>query len=268
MKKLPIHFLLLLITSVVFGQKAPEATTLELYLKKQFNYQGNVLPYRILYPDHYDKHTMYPLLLFLHGAGLRGNDNEQQLMHGARLFLTGENQKKYPTIVVIPQCPANLSWSFPNIDKSTQPMKLTFDYTKPATWPLKAANELVRGISDTASVDKSRIYITGFSMGGMGTFESVFRYPDLYAAALPICGAGDAIAYDKGLKNTSFWIFHGANDSRVDVKHSREMAARLKKLKIPVKYTEYAGVDHNSWDNAFADPNYLEWMFMQKRKEE
>jgi predicted peptidase len=266
-KKLLLHFLLLLITSVVWGQTVirPEAT-LDLYVKKELEYKGNVLPYRILYPVNYDKNKKYPLLLFLHGAGLRGNDNEKQLMQGARLFVTEENQKKYPAIIIIPQCPADLNWSSLNIDRSRRPVKLTFDYTKPATWPLKAANELVKGIADTARVDKSRIYITGFSMGGMGTFESVFRYPNLYAAALPICGGGDANAYDKHLKNTSFWIFHGADDALVDVNLSREMVARLKALKIPVVYTEYPGVNHNSWDNAFADPKYLEWMFMQKRK--
>jgi predicted peptidase len=262
MKKLLLHFLLLLITSVVIAQEA----TLERYVKKEFNYEGNILPYRILYPDNYDRNKVYPLVLFLHGAGLRGNDNEKQLMHGAGLFLTRRNQKKHPAIVVVPQCPPDLQWSSLNVDRSRLPAKLTFDYTRPATWPLRSANELVRGIADTAAVDKSRIYITGFSMGGMGTFESVFRYPELYAAALPICGGGDANAYDKRVSNTSFWIFHGADDAMVDVKLSREMSARLKALKIPVKYTEYPGVNHNSWDNAFADPNYLPWMFMQKRK--
>jgi predicted peptidase len=263
MKKLLFQLLLLLVTSGVLAQKA---IPFERYLKKKFDYEKNVLPYRILYPDNYDKNTKYPLVLFLHGAGLRGNDNEQQLMHGAGLFLTEKNQKKYPAIVVVPQCPADLSWSSMNIDRSRFRVKLTFDYTAPATWPLKAANELVKGIADTAGVDKSRIYITGFSMGGMGTFESIFRYPDLYTAALPICGGGDAKAYDNRIKNTSFWIFHGADDAMVDVKLSREMVARLKALKIPVKYTEYPGVNHNSWDNAFADPNYLRWMFMQKRE--
>ena len=263
MKKLLIFFLSLLITSVVFGQEA----TLKRYGKKEFVYEGNVLPYRILYPDNYDKNKTYPLVLFLHGAGLRGNDNEKQLMRGAGLFLTEKNQKKYPAIIVIPQCPEDSKCSSLNIDRGTLPVKFIFDYAKPAMWPLQAANELVKGIADTAAVDKSRIYITGFSMGGMGTFESVFRYPDLYAAALPICGGGDANAYDQRLKNTSFWIFHGADDGVVDVKLSREMVARLKEMKIPVKYTEYPGVNHNSWDNAFADANYLKWMFMQQRKE-
>lgn len=268
MKKLLIHVVLLLVTSAVLGQsvaKAPEAA-LERYLKKSFDYEGHLLPYRILYPDNYDKNTKYPLVLFLHGAGLRGNDNEQQLMLGASLFLNGKNRKKYPAIIVIPQCPIDSKWPSSTTKPGSFPIKFIFNYTEPAMWPLKAANELVIGIADSAHVDKSRIYITGFSMGGMGTFESVFRYPNLYAAAIPICGGGNPNAYDNRVQNTAFWIFHGADDAVVSVKHSQEMVARLKALKIPVKYTEYPGVNHNSWDNAFADPNYLKWMFMQKRE--
>lgn len=103
-------------------------------------------------------------------------------------------------------------------------------------------------------------------MGGMGTFESVYRYPELYAAALPICGGGDAKSYDKRVKKTAFWIFHGADDAVVDVKLSREMLAKLKSLKVENKYSEYPGVNHNSWDNAFAEPAFLSWMFAHKRK--
>ena len=116
------------------------------------------------------------------------------------------------------------------------------------------------------AVDKSRVYITGLSMGGMGTFESVYRYPELYAAALPICGGGDATNYDKRVKKTAFWIFHGTDDAVVDVKLSREMLAKLKSLKVENKYSEYPGVNHNSWDNAFAEPDYLTWMLAHKRK--
>jgi predicted peptidase len=131
---------------------------------------------------------------------------------------------------------------------------------------LVAANELVKKIANEEAVDKSRIYITGLSMGGMGTFESVYRYPDLYAAALPICGGADTEAYDKRVRKTAFWVFHGADDAVVDVKLSRDMVAKLKSLKAKHKYTEYPGVNHNSWDNAFADPEYLKWMFEQRKR--
>lgn len=245
--------------------KAPDAE-LKPYLRREFQSAGDILPYRILYPDDYDKTKKYPLILLLHGGGERGNDNEKQLVHGAKLFLKDENRKAYHAIVLVPQCPEDSYWGAVNIDRSTQPFEISFDYNSPPQWPLVAANELVKKIASEEAVDKSRIYITGLSMGAMGTFESVYRYPELYAAALPICGGGDTKLYDKRVKKTAFWIFHGADDSVVDVKLSREMQAKLQSLKVKNKYSEYPGVNHNSWDNAFADPAFLSWMFAHKRK--
>jgi predicted peptidase len=237
------------------------------YQKKEFAFaDGKILPYRILYPGNYDKTKKYPLILFLHGAGERGNDNEKQLTWGAKLFLNDENRKNFPAIVIFPQCPEESFWAVIKVDRTTQPAKFEFDYTAEPNWPLTAANELVKKISNEEAVDKSKIYVTGLSMGGMGTFESVYRYPDLYAAALPICGGGDVNRYDKKIKKTPFWVFHGAADAVVDVQLSREMVDKLKLLKAEVKYSEYPGVNHNSWENAFAEPEYLSWMFMHKRK--
>jgi predicted peptidase len=245
--------------------KAPDPA-FKPYLRKEFVYAGSALPYRMLYPENYDKSKKYPLILFLHGAGERGNDNEKQLVHGAKLFLTDANRKAFPAIVLVPQCPAESFWASAKIDWSTQPFKIALDYSVTPQWALVAANELVKQVANEEAVDKSRIYVTGLSMGGMGTFESVYRYPELYAAALPICGGGDTNAYDKRVKKTAFWIFHGADDSVVDVKLSRDMQAKLKSLKVENKYIEYPGVNHNSWDNAFADPAFLSWTFAHKRK--
>ena len=103
-------------------------------------------------------------------------------------------------------------------------------------------------------------------MGGMGTFEAVYRNPGLFATALPICGGGDTVHYDNRVKAVPFWIFHGDADAVVNVNLSRSMVAKLKASGVNVKYTEYPGVNHNSWDNAFAEPTYLSWMFSQKRK--
>lgn len=129
-----------------------------------------------------------------------------------------------------------------------------------------AANELVKKLIKKEAVSKKRVYVTGLSMGGMGTFESVYRYPKLYAAALPICGGGDTLHYNKRVTKTAFWIFHGAADAVVDVKLSQQMHAKIKALGAEVKYSEYPGINHNSWDNAFAEPDYLGWMFTQIRE--
>jgi len=237
------------------------------FQKKEFEFAaGKTLPYRVLYPDNYDKTKKYPLVLFLHGAGERGNDNEKQLNWGAKLFLDETNRKNFPAIVVYPQCPEESFWAVIKVDQNSQPVKISFDYTAEANWPLTAANELVKKIANEEAVDKSRIYVTGLSMGGMGTFETIYRYPDMYAAAMPICGGGDVNHYDKRVAKTPFWVFHGDADAVVNVSLSREMVSKLKELKADVKYTEYPGVNHDSWKNAFAEPDYLSWMFAHKRK--
>jgi predicted peptidase len=247
-------------------KKKIEDPALAIYQKKEFNHNGNTLPYRILYPENYDRNKKYPLLLFLHGAGERGSDNEKQLTHGSKLFIAEENRKNFPAIIVLPQCPESSFWASTKIDRTVQPFKIEFDYTAEPNWPLVAANELVKQIVSEGSVDKSRVYITGLSMGGMGTFESVYRYPELYAAALPICGGGSVNLYDNRVTKTAFWVFHGAADAVVNVKLSQEMVERLKTIKAEVKYSEYPGVNHNSWDNAFAEKEYLSWMLLHKRK--
>src|SRR5687768_12681002 len=118
------------------------AQDLSLYQKKEYKHSdGKVLPYRILYPENYDKSKKYPLILFLHGAGERGSDNEKQLVHGAKLFVSDANRKAFPAIILIPQCPDDSFWASAKIDWSTQPFKITLDYTQAPQWPLVAANE-------------------------------------------------------------------------------------------------------------------------------
>ena len=259
--RLLLAFVALLFVGIVSAQ------TPVSFEKKEYNFaDGKVLPYRILYPENYDKTKKYPLVLFLHGAGERGNDNEKQLVHGSKLFLDAENRKKFPAIVIYPQCPANSFWASIRIDTSVRPRVLAFDYTGEANWPLTAANELVHKIASEEAVDHRRIYVAGLSMGGMGTFEAVYRNPTLYAAALPICGGADLNSYGSWTGKTPFWIFHGDADPVVNVKLSRDANEKLKSIKAKVKYTEYPGVNHNSWDSAFAEPDFLKWMFGQKRK--
>src|SRR6185436_12955420 len=131
------------------------------YLKKEFAFaDGKTLPYRILYPENYDKKKKYPLLLFLHGAGERGKDNEKQLTWGGKLFLKSENRTNFPAIVVLPQCPEESFWAVVKIDRNKQPFTIDFDYTAEPNWPLTAANELVKKLSNEEAVDKSRIYIS------------------------------------------------------------------------------------------------------------
>jgi predicted peptidase len=248
-------------------QKSTYNAALEFYKAKTLGYGSNkTLPYRILYPENYDRNKKYPLLVFLHGSGERGNDNASQLVHGSGLLLLTDNRQQYPAIVVFPQCPANESW-VSGIDRFLAAKgNAIFNYDTLSTWPLLAVNELVNQLIKEEAIDSKRLYIGGLSMGGMGTFEMMYRYPGKYAAAWPICGGGQPSAYTKKTAKAAWWIFHGADDAVVPVKYSQEMLARLQALKANVKYSEYPGVNHNSWDNAFAEPTLLSWLFSQQKK--
>lgn len=260
MKKLVAVLLLLWMTI------PSKAQNLDLYAKSVFKAQdGTELPYRVLLPAGYDKSRKYPLVLFLHGAGERGDDNEKQLVHGSKLFVTEENRKQYPAIVVFPQCPENGFWSSVQVDRMKKPAEFRFDYSQKETSSMTAVVELLGKLIKNEAVDGRRVYVTGLSMGGMGTFEMVYRHPEFFAAAMPICGGGDVVSYDKRVKKIPFWVFHGDADPVVNVKLSRDMVAKLREIRAKVKYSEYPGALHNSWDNAFAEKEFLSWMFRQRK---
>lgn len=266
-------FLGILIVSICFANAQQnnmadaEDKAFKHYERKEFTFAiGKVLPYRIMYPQHYNRKKKYPLVVFLHGSGERGNDNEAQLTHGGRLFAREDVRMQYPAIVVFPQCPQGISWNSMSVDRTKNPPARELNYSAPEPWPLTATHQLIETLVKEERVDKRRIYLSGLSMGGFGTFEMIYRYPKTFAAALPICGGGDVKAYDKRVKKIPFSIFHGDADQAVDVKLSREMVGKLKKIGAKVKYNEYPGVGHNSWDNAFAEPDFVKWMFEQRRK--
>ena len=167
---------------------------------------------------------------------------------------------------MFPQCPSDSYWATSSIDRSKTPIQFRFNYDSVPNWPQAAAIALVEKLKKEEAVDNSRVYITGLSMGGMGTFEAVYRNPGMFAAAAPICGGGNEGLYNEKVKETSFRVFHGDADAVVKVDLSRNMVARLKELKVPVEYIEYPGVNHNSWDNAFAEPDFMSWLFQHKLK--
>jgi predicted peptidase len=237
------------------------------YEKKIFiTKEGKELPYRILYPENYNSKIKYPLLLFLHGAGERGNDNEKQLIHGSGLFTNPNNRAQFPAIVIFPQCPQESYWSSVKIDTPKTSKSYRFIYSNEPKWPLQAAVDLVKEFIRDKKADEKRIYIMGLSMGGMGTFEAISRNPKLFAAAIPICGGGDTAMCKKYSKKVRLWIFHGSLDNVVSPVYSREMFEKLKSLKSEVKYIEYPDVGHSSWDNAFAEPELLKWIFEKRLK--
>lgn len=246
------------------------AQDMSQFEKKQFVDGGNTLQYRLLYPTQYDVNKKYPLILFLHGAGERGSDNEKQLVHGARMFVDSLNRAKFPAFVVFPQCPENDFWAgiggkenSNTNDSLGRFVIVSRDQAGPA---LSLVEKLVDSLAATPQVNKRQIYLGGLSMGGMGTFELLWRKPHFFAAAFPICGAGDPAKVTVYAKKFPIWVFHGAADNVVPVSNSRLMVNTLKAAGARVQYSEYPGVGHDSWNNAFAEPGLLPWLFKQKRR--
>lgn len=215
------------------------------------------LPYRLLKPDNYDPKVKYPLVLFLHGAGERGKDNDKQLVHGVAEFAKAENRRKYPCFLAAPQCPTGQGWSDFMAKKGTP--------SKGQSEPGKLAFELVQALLKEFSIDPKRLYITGLSMGGYGTWDIITRNPDTFAAAVPVCGGGDPANVDK-IAKLPIWIFHGGKDPVVKPERSREMVAAIKNAGGEAKYTEYPDVGHDSWVKTYKDADMMAWLFEQKRK--
>lgn len=251
-------------TFMLFLALASSAQDLSLFEKQLYVDGTDTLPCRILTPVNFQKGKKYPLLVFLHGAGERGSDNEKQLFWGASLFLDSLNRVKYPAIVVFPQCPANTAWV--QVQRQVKD-SLTFAVNSDTipTTPMRLVLKFIDELAKSGNVDKNRIYIGGLSMGGMGTFDALARRPDLFAAAFPICGAGDSKAVARYRKKLPIWVFHGGADMVVPVSNSRLMVGELQKVKARVKYTEYPGVGHDSWKNAFQEPELLKFIFAQKK---
>lgn len=238
------------------------------YQKKWYIKGTDTLPYRILYPLNYDAKKQYPLVLFLHGAGERGTNNEAQLVHGSALFSDSANRTRYPAIVVFPQCPYTDFWARIRLVKPAKdsiPHQIEY-LTDGPNKSMTLVNQLLDSLAAQRMVDNKRIYVGGLSMGGMGTFELLWRKPGFFAAAFPICGGGNVDKASTYADKFPAWIFHGAKDPVVDVNDSRKMYAALKAAGANAKYTEYPNVKHDSWTNVFAEPELLPWLFSQKKQ--
>jgi len=229
------------------------------------NAEGESLPYRLFVPGNYDSAKKYPIILFLHGAGERGDDNEAQLKHaGVLRLVSDEVAAKHPCFLVAPQCPEGDWWGGSGRARKS-PAKAA---AKPSDEPTKAMRltmALLDALDKEYSIDPARRYVTGLSMGGFGSFYLCARRPKDFAAAMPICGGGDD-AKAKDMARIAFWIFHGDADSAVPPDLSRKMVDALKEAGAKVKYTEYPGVGHDSWTPAYKEPDLVDWLFRQRRE--
>ena len=231
---------------------------------------GNELPYRILYPKKYETTKKYPLIIFLHGSGERGNNNEAQLIHSGQFFLKEYEKGKSEAIVVLPQCAEGASWVGDEIRQDLRTFQNLYSTNQyPITPPLQLVVELLQtALLTMPQINKECVSVIGMSMGGFGTFDLLARYPHLFSKAVPICGGGNLKQAELYAPYTSIKIFHGAEDKSVNPDLSRSMYDRLKSLNADVTYTEYAGIQHNSWVNTFAEPGLMRWLCSTKTNKE
>jgi poly(3-hydroxybutyrate) depolymerase len=207
---------------------------------------GSNLPFRYFVPPGYDPAQAYPLILFLHGAGERGNDNEAQLnnnANGAMRLLDDANLALQPVFMIAPQCPTDGWWS-----GST----------------LASAVGIVDQIAASYHIDPDRVYVTGLSMGGMGTWSAVSADPGRFAAAVPMSGNGDTSAAPS-VAAIPFWFFHAANDGTVGVEGSDNLVAALRNAGADVVYTRYDTGGHGIWPVAYTHPMLFAWIVSQQR---
>lgn len=220
---------------------------------------GTIVKYRWCAPASLEQGKTYPLVLFLHGAGERGDDNAAQLKHGVMALSAGSNKIGEPCFLIAPQCPTDRWWAPINHDT----MRL-----KAAEQPndlLDAVLALVDDTFQTQPVDARRFYVTGLSMGGYATWDLLGRVPARIAAAIPICGGGDPSQAAK-FKDVPVWAFHGEADPTVPVKSTKDMIAAIEQAGGKPKATYYPGVGHDSWTRAYDDPATIRWLFQQRRK--
>ena len=197
------------------------------------------MKYLIYLPKDYDQKDSWPLMLFLHGSGERGDNLDRVKQHGPPK-LVGEG-KQFPFIVVSPQCPNGESW---------EPFKLS---------------ALLDEITEKYKVDQDRIYLTGLSMGGFGTWALAAHTPNRFAAIVPICGGGDPSRVRR-IARIPAWVFHGGKDPTVPIENSKKMVDALKKAGGDPKFTIYPEAGHDSWTEAYNTPELYEWLLQQKRK--
>ena len=245
----------LVLLSLVSSERLMCETQQTGFVKYDIDLDGEKYTYQVFVPQNWTADKKWPVILFLHGAGERGSEGDRQTNVGLGPTIR-RDQGSFPAVVVMPQCRRGIWWNDPKMEQ------------------LVAAT-LERSI-EQFSGDRDHVYLTGLSMGGYGTFYFGAKNPGKFAALAPICGgiipprqlrqsqnSDDQAPYleaAKRIKGTPAWIFHGSADSRVPASESRKMAAALEEVGSPVKYTEYEGVGHNSWDAAYAEPEFIPWL--------
>lgn len=230
------------------------------YIYTGGEYRNEVFKYRLLKPP-LEEGKKYPVILFLHGAGERGDDNRAQLKYLPTWMAEPKNREQYPCWLIAPQCRQGKLWVQVPFNSAT------------ATMPdemgdqMRVALGILEKVLEHPAADSRRVYLTGLSMGGYGCWDLAIRYPEKFAAVAPICGGGDPSKAAR-LVGVPVWAWHGTADRAVPVDRSRVMIEAIRRAGGNPKYTELEGVGHDSWTPAYRDPEgVIPWMFAQARQE-
>lgn len=226
-----------------------------MYQAAAIQLDGASYPYQLLLPPGAGERA--PLVVFLHGAGERGRDNQRQLTWLPAVLAA--QRRRYPCCVLALQCPEDEQWV-------EVPWDRTDSQPQPAapSRALRAVMAALQRVFSEQPIDRARVYLTGLSMGGYGSWDLATRHPEWFAALLPVCGGGDATKAER-LRGLPVFAFHGAEDPAVPVQQSRLMVEALRRLAIPVRYAELPGVQHDSWRQAYSEGGGLDWLFAQRR---
>jgi predicted peptidase len=213
----------------------PQARQQETKLKSEVNIE---MGYLLYLPPDYEKKDSWPLMLFLHGAGERGSNLSLVKKHGPPKLI--DAGRDFPMVVVSPQCADDQWW---------EPVSLT---------------ALLDEVVGKYHIDKDRVYVTGLSMGGFGTWALAAHTPDRFAAIAPICGGGEPFMARR-INKIPMWVFHGAKDGVVPLERSERMVEAVKKAGGNPQFTVYPEAGHDSWTETYDNPKFYEWMLAQKR---
>ncbi|MEL7532916.1 MAG: dienelactone hydrolase family protein [Bacteroidota bacterium] len=257
------RLLFLLCLGITLSNLSAQADSAYQKMSFQSEASEEKLLYRFLQPNT-TAGKLYPLVLFLHGAGERGDDNTAQLVHVTHRFSDPDLQAAHPTFVIAPQCPKESYWPSGTFDKAWG--KFTPSDT------LNAEMRLIMALLEEAQqkypIDPNRIYVAGLSMGGFGTWDFLRRFPNYFAAGVPVCGGGYPADAER-LVNIPIWALHGSEDNVVPASMSRDMLNAIKEAGGSPNYTEFPGVGHGSWNPAFpayaSSPFIYDWLFSQHR---
>ena len=249
------RFLLILALVVALGSPALARKRETGFLDRTLSIRGVTYKYQVFVPNNWSSNQKWPIILFLHGVGERGTDGLIQTQVGIATAIRND-RSRFPALVVLPQCLKEHRWTDPDMEELS----------------LSALGEASREFKG----DPKRTYLTGLSMGSYGSWALAARYPNKFAAVVPICGGiltpddarkqpdSDRIPYLEAAKKIGtklpIWVFHGDADPDVPVSESRHMVEALKADGADVHYTEYPGVGHKSWDKAYAEPELMTWL--------